>query len=43
MSMMFLQYNIQSLTKNKNNLKYYLIKYDIDICLLSETLNFDES
>lgn len=41
--MNILQYNIQSLRKNKNNLEFYINKWNINICILSEIFNFDEN
>lgn len=40
--MNILQYNIQSLKKNKNSLDFHLRKLNIDICFLSEIFNIDE-
>lgn len=41
--MNLLQYNVQSLTKNKNFLEFHLKKLNIDICFLSEIFNIDEN
>lgn len=38
-----LQHNIQSLTKNKSVLDFFLNKWNIDICLLSEIFNYEDN
>lgn len=41
--MNLLQYNIQSLNKNKNSLDFHLNKLNIDICILSEIFNYEDN
>ncbi|XP_058987522.1 RNA-directed DNA polymerase from mobile element jockey isoform X1 [Musca domestica] len=40
--MKILQYNIQSLSKNKNYLELYINNLSVDICILSEIFNVNE-
>lgn len=39
---LLLQYNIQSLTRNKHYLDHYINRFQTDFCLLSEIFNFSD-
>lgn len=40
--MKIIQYNCQSFRANKSNIEFYLNKFNVDICILSEIFNFDQ-